>query len=73
MNASGEKRPVGVMGLGNMGNALSDRLLGQGHPVTVRNRSTAKHEAAWAAGATVAVTVADSACTVDVLITCLSD
>ena len=29
MNASGDKRPVGVLGLGNMGSALADRLLDQ--------------------------------------------
>ncbi len=73
MNASGDKRPVGVLGLGNMGSALADRLLDQGHQVTVWNRSAAKHEAARAAGATVAGSVAEAARAVDVLITCLSD
>jgi 3-hydroxyisobutyrate dehydrogenase-like beta-hydroxyacid dehydrogenase len=73
MNATGDKRPVGVLGLGNMGSALADRLLDQGHKVTVWNRSAAKHEAARSAGATVAGSVAEAARSVDVLITCLSD
>ena len=61
MSASDAKRPVAVLGLGNMGSALVDRLLGQGHQVTAWNRSPERCQSAEAAGALIAATPADAA------------
>jgi 3-hydroxyisobutyrate dehydrogenase len=45
---------LGWIGLGNMGNPMSQRLLKAGYPVTVYNRSEAKAEALKLMGASVA-------------------
>jgi 3-hydroxyisobutyrate dehydrogenase len=45
---------VGWIGLGNMGNPMSQRLLKAGYPLTVYNRSEAKEEALKTMGASVA-------------------
>ena len=43
-NASGQKSAVGVIGLGLLGTALCERLLGAGYPVYVYNRTQEKAE-----------------------------
>jgi 3-hydroxyisobutyrate dehydrogenase len=51
-------KPIGWMGLGNMGTPMARRLLAAGHPVVAYNRTPAKAEALRADGATVALTPA---------------
>lgn len=41
---SATKKPIGVVGLGLMGTAITERLLEHGYPVFVWNRSTQKAE-----------------------------
>ena len=43
--------PVGVVGLGLMGTALAERLLGAGYPLRVQNRTRAKADPLLAQGA----------------------
>ena len=74
MSVSQDPRPaVGLIGLGNMGSALADRLLAAGYEILVHNRSRAKAEALAERGATVAETVAELAAATDIVITSLSD
>ena len=47
----GNVRPVGVVGLGLLGTALCERLIGAGYPVVVYNRTRAKAEPLVARGA----------------------
>jgi 3-hydroxyisobutyrate dehydrogenase-like beta-hydroxyacid dehydrogenase len=46
-----DKQPVGVVGLGLMGTALAERLLGAGYPLRVQNRTRSKAEPLMARGA----------------------
>jgi 3-hydroxyisobutyrate dehydrogenase-like beta-hydroxyacid dehydrogenase len=64
---------VGLIGLGNMGTAIAERLLGAGYELVVHNRTLEKAEALGARGAAVAKTSADLAEQVDVVLTSLSD
>lgn len=64
---------MGLIGLGNMGSALADRLLVAGYQLVVHNRSHAKAQALAERGATVAETVAELAAGVDIVFTSLSD
>jgi len=41
---NGDQRPIGVIGLGLLGTALCERLLGAGYPVFVTNRTREKAE-----------------------------
>ena len=52
---------IGVVGIGKMGAAIAERLLGQGHEVTVWNRTAAKTSALTKAGAFAAKTPAELA------------
>lgn len=54
------REPVTVIGLGNLGRALAETFLRNGHPTTVWNRSAAKAQALAARGATAAATVAEA-------------
>jgi 3-hydroxyisobutyrate dehydrogenase-like beta-hydroxyacid dehydrogenase len=63
---------VGLIGLGNMGAAVAERLLEAGYDLVVHNRSREKADAVAALGATVAETVAELAAGVDVVLTSLS-
>ncbi|WP_342239874.1 NAD(P)-dependent oxidoreductase [Inquilinus sp. OTU3971] len=56
-----EKTQVGVVGLGSMGAAMAARLLDQGWPVAVWNRSPAAEEPLLAKGAVRAATPAEAA------------
>jgi 3-hydroxyisobutyrate dehydrogenase-like beta-hydroxyacid dehydrogenase len=64
---------VGLIGLGNMGTAIAERVLGAGYPLVVHNRTPAKADAFAARGAAVAKTPADLVGRVDVVLTSLAD
>ncbi len=64
---------IGVVGIGKMGAAIAERLLGLGHTVTVWNRSAGKTAALAAAGAQVAQTPAELATHCDIVISILTD
>jgi 3-hydroxyisobutyrate dehydrogenase-like beta-hydroxyacid dehydrogenase len=64
---------VGVIGLGNMGTAIAERVLDAGYEVLVHNRTPERAEALSARGAIVAATAADLAARADVVITSLAD
>jgi 3-hydroxyisobutyrate dehydrogenase-like beta-hydroxyacid dehydrogenase len=62
---------VGLIGLGNMGNAFAERLLDGGYDLLVYNRTAAKAEPLAARGAAVADTAEELVERVDVLLTSL--
>lgn len=64
---------MGLVGLGNMGTAIGERLLEAGYPLVVYNRTAAKTEPLAAGGATVADTIGELAADVDVVITSLAN
>jgi 3-hydroxyisobutyrate dehydrogenase-like beta-hydroxyacid dehydrogenase len=69
-----DPRPtVGLIGLGNMGAAIADRLLDAGYELVVHNRTREKAAAPAARGATVAASPAELAGRVDVVLTSLAD
>ena len=74
VHASHDPRPtVGLVGLGNMGTAIAERLLDAGFPLVVNNRTPAKAEALGALGAEVATTPEKLAEQVDVVLTSLAN
>jgi 3-hydroxyisobutyrate dehydrogenase-like beta-hydroxyacid dehydrogenase len=64
---------VGLIGLGNMGTAIAERVLDAGYGLLVSNRTPAKAEGLAARGAVVAGTPAELAGQVDVVLTSLAD
>jgi 3-hydroxyisobutyrate dehydrogenase-like beta-hydroxyacid dehydrogenase len=60
---------VGFIGLGKMGTAMADRILGAGHQLAVFNRTESKAADLVSRGATLAKTVADAARFGDVVVT----
>ena len=64
---------VGLIGLGNMGTAIAERLLDAGYPLVVHNRTPEKAEALGARGAVVASTAEELVERVDVVLTSLAD
>jgi 3-hydroxyisobutyrate dehydrogenase-like beta-hydroxyacid dehydrogenase len=64
---------VGLVGLGNMGTAVGERLLEAGYPLVVYNRTLAKTEPLAAGGATVADTLGELAADVGVVITSVAN
>ncbi len=64
---------MGLIGLGNMGTAVAERLLDAGYALVVSNRTPEKGEALAAKGAVIAKSAADLATQVDVVITSLAD
>ena len=62
---------MGLIGLGNMGSAFSERLLDAGYDLAVHNRSREKAEPLAARGASVADTAADLAAAADIVLTSL--
>ncbi|MFY9237320.1 MAG: NAD(P)-binding domain-containing protein [Roseovarius sp.] len=64
---------VSVFGMGKMGSALADALLGSGHSVTVWNRSAEKCHAAERGGARIAASVVEAVEACDVAVICLAD
>lgn len=63
---------VAVLGLGNMGQAIAERLLDAGHRLTVWNRSPGKAEPLTARGAREARDIDDAVSGADVVITSLA-
>ena len=64
---------VGLIGLGNMGTAIGERLLDAGYPLVVSNRTRSKTDALAARGAVVATTPEDLVEQVDMVLTSLAD
>jgi 3-hydroxyisobutyrate dehydrogenase-like beta-hydroxyacid dehydrogenase len=64
---------VGLIGLGNMGSAMAERVLDAGFQLTVYNRTREKTEPLEARGASVAESSEGLAGKVDVLVTSLAD
>jgi 3-hydroxyisobutyrate dehydrogenase-like beta-hydroxyacid dehydrogenase len=64
---------VGLIGLGNMGTAVAERVLAAGYPLLVYNRTPEKAYALVAGGASVAESPAEVASQVDVVLTSLAD
>jgi 3-hydroxyisobutyrate dehydrogenase-like beta-hydroxyacid dehydrogenase len=73
MNSSGPRLSAGVVGLGNMGTPMAERLLAAGYPLLVHNRTRARAEPLAALGATVADTAAELAGQVDVVLTSVAN
>ncbi|MFI0780213.1 NAD(P)-dependent oxidoreductase [Streptomyces sp. NPDC021212] len=65
--------PVTVIGLGNLGRALAETFLHNGHPTTVWNRSAAKAETLIAGGATAAATAAEAIAASELVLVALLD
>jgi len=68
-----QQRPVGVVGVGNMGLAMALRLLDLGHSVHVRDIDPAREALAARAGARTAATPAELAARCDALIVAVVD
>ena len=64
---------MGLIGLGNMGTAIAERLLEAGYPLRVNNRTPEKAEALAARGAEVATTPEELVEQVDVVLTSLAN
>jgi 3-hydroxyisobutyrate dehydrogenase-like beta-hydroxyacid dehydrogenase len=64
---------VGLIGLGNMGTAIAERVLAGGYPLVVYNRTSAKAEPLRERGAAVAGSPGELAAEVDVVLTSLAD
>ena len=64
---------VGLIGLGNMGTAIAERVLEAGYELVVHNRSPGKADVLAERGAVVARTPVELAERVDVVLTSLSD
>ena len=73
VRASQDPRPVGLIGLGNMGTAIAERLLDAGYPLVVHNRTRGKADALGALGAAIAATPEELVAQVDVVLTSLAD
>jgi len=68
-----DKQKIGWIGLGKMGDPMSQNLLKAGYQVTVWNRSQEKAKAVVDAGATLVGSIADVAKQCDVVISMISD
>ena len=64
---------MGLIGLGNMGAAVAERVLAAGYPLLVYNRTPEKAHAVAEGGASVAASAAQLASQVDVVLTSLAD
>lgn len=64
---------MGVIGLGNMGAAIAERLVESGYELVVHNRSPEKAEPLRTRGATVADTAGELAAAVEIVLTSLAD
>lgn len=64
---------VGFVGLGRMGQAMAQRLLAAGYPLTVYNRTQARADALVSAGAHWAATPAEVTTRSDIVFTILTD
>jgi 3-hydroxyisobutyrate dehydrogenase-like beta-hydroxyacid dehydrogenase len=70
---SGDRAAVSVVGLGNMGQAIGDRVLAGGYALTVYNRTPGRDADLVAAGATRLESVGDALVAADVCLTSLPD
>ena len=73
MTSSKARPRVGLLGLGNMGSALADRLIAGSMPLTLWNRSPDKAQAYQEKGAAVVKGALDAAVVCDTLLVCLRD
>ena len=73
MTESNEGKKVCVIGLGNMGSALAEALISNGHQVTVWNRTASKCEAMADAGASVAASVTEAVTAAQAIVVCVTD
>jgi 3-hydroxyisobutyrate dehydrogenase-like beta-hydroxyacid dehydrogenase len=74
VGASNDPRlTAGVIGLGNMGTAIAERLLDAGYELRVFNRTPARAEPLAARGAVVAESAGELAADVDLVLTSLPD
>ncbi len=64
---------IGLVGTGRMGSAIVQRLISQGHTLTVWNRTRAKAAALEAAGAKVAATPAELAAKSEAIVTIMTN
>ena len=64
---------IGFIGLGNMGQGMSDNLLSKGADLTVYTRTQSKIDAMVAKGAKGADSLEDIANNSDIILTCLPD
>lgn len=64
---------IAVLGLGNMGSAIAEALLTNGHLVTAWNRTAAKAGPLRAAGAAAAGSASEAAAAADVVILCVTN
>jgi 3-hydroxyisobutyrate dehydrogenase-like beta-hydroxyacid dehydrogenase len=69
----GQQLKIGWIGLGNMGQPMSTRLLEAGYPVTVYNRNAAKAAEIVKAGAKLAKSAKEAATDADVVFTMIAD
>ncbi|MEV6399774.1 NAD(P)-binding domain-containing protein [Streptomyces sp. NPDC051907] len=67
------RTPITVLGLGNLGQALADAFLSQGHPTTVWNRSAHKADRLVAQGASRAATAADAVAAAEIVVVTVLD
>src|SRR5262249_17246823 len=67
------RQAVGLIGLGNMGTAIAERVLDAGYRLGVFNRTPPKAEALAGRGAAVAASPADLAGRSDIVLTSLAD
>lgn len=67
------RTPVTVVGLGEMGTAIAETLVGLDHPTTVWNRTASRAVPLAALGADVAPTAADAVAASPLVIVCLLD
>ncbi|MEV4712597.1 NAD(P)-binding domain-containing protein [Micromonospora sp. NPDC049374] len=73
MSGNSDLRPVTVIGLGPMGQAMAAALIRAGHPVTLWNRTPSRADALVAAGATRAPTPAAAVAAGELTILSLTD
>ncbi|MFF0741345.1 NAD(P)-dependent oxidoreductase [Streptomyces sp. NPDC004111] len=71
--ADNTPRPVTVLGLGPMGQALARAFLAAGHPTTVWNRTASRGDSLVARGALRAATPADAVSASDLVVVCVLD
>jgi len=68
-----DRAKLGFIGLGNMGSRIAMRLLDHGYQLVVYALDAAKAQAIAARGGTAAKSILESASTVDVLLSCLTN
>jgi 3-hydroxyisobutyrate dehydrogenase-like beta-hydroxyacid dehydrogenase len=73
MTGHGENKRVSVIGIGNMGAALAEALLGAGHEVTLWNRTAEKCRGLIEKGAGAAGSAPEAAAAAEVTILCVTD